>query len=331
MISWTRSTREEQAVFAARARVSRKTPRALNFLICLLAGFGAPIATAAQEVSQQKPPDEASATVAVQPPVAEDDEAALDLAEPDYVIINVPTTLRLPRHKGNFRLNHRFAGNLRNGDFGSLAGNLFGIDQGAIIGFEYRVAVARHVQAAFYRSSFDRTIQLYAKVDALRQRGSMPVSVSALVSVEAANNFKRDYAPAVGAVISREFARRAAVYVNPVSVNNTARPWVPSSINTTRPKGRSRSTSRISAAPSTWGWAPGCASAQPCIWWARFRRVSAVRANTVEYGFVIEKRAGAHMFSLTFTNTFGTTFSQLARGGTSNSLYLGFNLARKFF
>jgi len=35
--------------------------------------------------------------------------------------------------------------------------------------------------------------------------------------------------------------------------------------------------------------------------------------------------------SLTFTNTFGTTFAQLARGGTANSLYLGFNLARKFF
>jgi len=37
------------------------------------------------------------------------------------------------------------------------------------------------------------------------------------------------------------------------------------------------------------------------------------------------------MFSLTFTNTFGTTFAQLARGGTANSLYLGFNLARRFF
>ena len=35
------------------------------------------------------------------------------------------------------------------------AGNDVGIDQGAIIGFEYRVAVAGHVQAAFYRSSFD--------------------------------------------------------------------------------------------------------------------------------------------------------------------------------
>ena len=33
--------------------------------------------------------------------------------------------------------------------------NLFGIDQGAIIGFEYRFAVVKHVQAAFNRSSFD--------------------------------------------------------------------------------------------------------------------------------------------------------------------------------
>jgi hypothetical protein len=309
-----------------------RTPRSLNFLICLLAGFGAPTATAAQEVSQQKPPEEASATVAAQPPVAEDDEAALDPAEPDYVIVNLPTTLRLPRHKGNFRLNHRFAGNLRSGDFGSLAGNLFGIDQGAIIGFEYRVAVVRHVQAAFYRSSFDRTIQLYAKVDALRQRGSMPVSVSALVSVEGANNFKRDYAPAVGAVISREFARRAAVYVNPVWVNNTA-----ASLNaivhqhdaSQGPEQEHQQNNR-----STFYVGLG----------ARVRvrstvylvgevspRLGGYAPNTVEYGFGIEKRAGAHMFSLTFTNTFGTTSSQLARGGTSNSLYLGFNLARKFF
>jgi hypothetical protein len=45
----------------------------------------------------------------------------------------------------------------------------------------------------------------------------------------------------------------------------------------------------------------------------------------------IEKRVGAHMFSLTFTNTFATTWAQLARGGAANSLFLGFNLGRKFF
>src|SRR3990170_3316633 len=100
-----------------------------------------------------------------------------------------PTTMRLPLHKGNFRLTHRFAGNLRNGTFGQQAGNLFGLDQGAIIGFEYRVAVMRRLQAAAYRSSFDKTIQLYGKYDAIRQRRSTPVSVSAVVSIEGTDNF----------------------------------------------------------------------------------------------------------------------------------------------
>jgi len=60
-------------------------------------------------------------------------------------------------------------------------------------------------------------------------------------------------------------------------------------------------------------------------------RLNGYDPNEVEYGFGIEKRVGGHMFSLTFTNTFGTTFAQLARGGTVNSLYLGFNLSRKFY
>jgi hypothetical protein len=31
---------------------------------------------------------------------------------------------------------------------------------------------------------------------------------------------------------------------------------------------------------------------------------------------------GSHMFSLTFTNSFGTTFAQVARGGAANTLFL---------
>jgi len=37
------------------------------------------------------------------------------------------------------------------------------------------------------------------------------------------------------------------------------------------------------------------------------------------------------MFQLNVTNTSSTTFAQIARGGSPQSLYLGFNLARKFF
>src|SRR5207253_4731330 len=94
-----------------------------------------------------------------------DDDAALQPAEPDYRVINLPTTLRLPLHKSNFELTHRFNGNLRRPgkDFGDQAGQLFGIDQGAVVGFEYRFAPVRHVEFAIYREAYDKTIQMYGK------------------------------------------------------------------------------------------------------------------------------------------------------------------------
>src|SRR5262245_32857737 len=76
----------------------------------------------------------------------QDDDAVLRPLEPDFTLVNLPTTLPLPRFKGNFRLTHRFNGNLRNGDFGDQASSLFGIDQGATIGFEYRFGLAKHVE-----------------------------------------------------------------------------------------------------------------------------------------------------------------------------------------
>jgi Membrane bound beta barrel domain (DUF5777) len=60
-------------------------------------------------------------------------------------------------------------------------------------------------------------------------------------------------------------------------------------------------------------------------------RASGYRPDEAAYGFAIEKRAGGHLFQLNINNGQGTTFGQLARGGFSDSLYLGFNLARKFF
>ena len=60
-------------------------------------------------------------------------------------------------------------------------------------------------------------------------------------------------------------------------------------------------------------------------------RVAGYAPGQAEYAFGIEKRVGGHVFQLTFANTTGTTFGQLAHGGTPETLYLGFNIARKFF
>jgi hypothetical protein len=234
--------------------------------------------------------------------------------EPDYTLINLPTTLPLPRYKSNFRLTHRFNGNLRDGSFSDQLSNLFGIDQGATIGFEYRFAVAKHVEVAAYRTNFSRTIQLYGKYDAFQQT-SKPLGVSVLASVEGTNNFSQEFAPALGASISRDIAKRVAVYAVPMWVHNSA-PGTGETHDTflvgVGGNLRVRETLYVMAEVSP--------------------RAAGYVIGDAEYGFGISKRVGGHVFALTFTNTTqGTTFAQLARGGFPNSLFLGFNLSRKFF
>ncbi len=295
----------------------------------LAASLAVTLAVATEAVAQTVPDTPAAAAS----PVVEDDDAVLNPAEPDFVVVNLPTTLRLPLFKGNFRLTHRFAGNLRNGSFSQQAGNLFGIDQGAIIGFEYRMAVAPHVQAAFYRTSFDKTIQLHGKYDAIRQR-SMPVALSLLASIEGTDNFQDKYAPAVGVAISRHFGTRLATYVTPIWVHNTAASLEPvghthdgvtDTSSAESPHPEHRNTTYVGVGGRARLGFSAYVAAEVAV------RAQGYAPDRTAYGVSVEKRVGAHMFSLTFTNTFGTTFAQVARGGAANTLFLGFNLARKFF
>jgi hypothetical protein len=142
----------------------------------------------------------------------------------------------------------------------------------------------------------------------------MPLSFSAIVSVEGGNNFKARYAPALGAVLSRTVAGAAAVYVAPIWAHNT----FPGT-------GIMRDTfyvglgARVQVVPTVYV----VGEVSP--------RVSGYTAGDAEFGFALEKRVGAHVFSLTFANSAATTYGQLARGGNPESLYLGFNLTRKFF
>jgi Membrane bound beta barrel domain (DUF5777) len=262
----------------------------------------------------------AAPAVFAQSPPAPDDDAALQPAEPDYRIINLPTTLRLPLYKSSFELTHRFNGNLRQpgSDFGDQAANLFGIDQGAQIGFEYRFAPIRHVEVAAYRTNFDRTIQIFAKYDAIHQNAQTPVSVSGLLSIEGGNNFQERYAPSVGASISRQIDDIVALYAVPMWVHNVT-PF------SAQVSGVKENTFFIGLG--------GRVRVRPTVYLSAEMspRVSGLKIGSTEYAFAIEKRAGAHMFQLNFGNSEGTTFAQTAAGGNPDSLFMGFNLTRKFF
>src|SRR5688500_20342093 len=110
-------------------------------------------AAAAQEVPSTADPSRSQPAIQSDATAGDSDEAELVLAEPDFRVLNLPSTLRLPRHGSSFQMTHRFNGNLRQGSFNENSSNLFGLDQGAAVGFEYRFGVARHLQAAVYRTA----------------------------------------------------------------------------------------------------------------------------------------------------------------------------------
>ena len=273
------------------------------YLTCVLVLFAAAPAQAAQ--ATQPPPSA---------PAAPNNGPQPGPVEIDYRLVNLPTTVPLPRLRSNFQITHRFAGNLERGGVGFQLSNLFGIDQGAMVGFEYRLAIVPRVQAAIYRVTLDKTFQFHGQFDAWRQGATLPVSISAVVSVEGVDNFQDQYAPAVGAVFSRTFANVVAAYAAPMWVDNTAAVL-----------GVDRSTAflglgvRLRVRPSLFV----VGEVAP--------RMDGYAPSDPEFAFALEKRMGGHVFQLNITNTTGTTYGQTARGGVPDTLHLGFNLSRKFF
>lgn len=255
---------------------------------------------------------------------ADDDDAKLDPAEPDFVVINLPSTMRLPRHGSNFHMTHRFEGNLRDGSFTDQLSNFFGVDVGASIGLEYRFGLMRHLQAIVQRNNRGRAIQFSAKYDGWHQSATWPLSISGIVSIEGDNNFgansgtaPKNYAPALGAVFSREVGTQLALYATPVWVGKTG-----IDVNADGNTGFIGLGARVRLGPASSTYLS--AEVSP--------RLGGFVIGDPEYGFAIEKRVGAHVFALTFTNgTANTTYRQIARGGSPGHLHLGFNLTRKFF
>jgi hypothetical protein len=245
---------------------------------------------------------------------SDDDDAQLRPAEPDFVVINLPTTLPLPVRGGNFHLTHRFNENLRSDSFSDQLQNLFGLDNGANIGLEFRYGVAKHLEAVVQRTSISRTIQFSGKYDGWHQTAARPVSLSAIVSVEGDNNFRESYAPALGAVVGHTIADRVGLYATPFWVHNTQ---IGGADN--RDTGFLGLGARVRFLETAYL----VGEVTP--------RLGGLVIGDPEYAFAIEKRVGAHVFSLTFANGASTTLRQIAHGGVPGALYFGFNLTRKFF
>src|SRR5262249_6816942 len=136
-------------------------------------------------------------------------------------LINLPTTLSIKKHHSYFRLTHRFARDLLRGDFEDLAANFFSLDQGAIIGLEYRFGITSNLQAGIHRSLLNKTIETFGRWDAVKQSDQMPLAISATVSFEGLDNMRNRYQTGVMATVSHTMGDRLALYATPAFVART--------------------------------------------------------------------------------------------------------------
>ncbi len=279
-------------------------------------------------------------------PAAQTDDASLNLAQPDFTVVNLPTTLRLPRMKSAFRVTHRFGRSITRGSFGQAAESFFGIDDGAQIGLEYRFGVMRGLQAGIYRTS-DKTIEFFGQYDWIQQSEAMPVTVDVAATIEGLNNFHKgtvvdiednEYASSIGVLLSRTIGDVAAFYLQPTFVAHSNLYSTAGclehlehghdlpSCHDAKTIGIDSNTflvglsSRVRIRPTTYvvaSWTPRASGFQPGVALATFG---------------IEKRLGGHVFQLNFSNSLGTTMAQTARGSSNRSdWFMGFNISRKFF
>lgn len=245
-----------------------------------------------------------------------EDDLEIDALEPDYVVVNLPTTARLPRHKLVFRLTHRFARGLSEGDFGDLLADFFGFDGGAQIGIDLRFGLFRATQLGVYRTS-DRTTSFFVAQGLLRE-GKAPVSLQADLALEGQDNFSEEYSPRIGLTLSRRLGERAALYVSPAFVGNTNLFDAAGGDDSSLVLGlgaRLRLAGRTSLLAEYHPRIAGFDGDNPAL-----------------VAFGIEHTVGGHAFQLNVSNDLGTTPAQIARGQQGKEdWFIGFNLARKFW
>jgi hypothetical protein len=250
--------------------------------------------------------------------------------EVELNVINSPTTLSLKARGHYFRLTHRFARDLRRGDFGSLVEDLFSLDNGAIIGLEYRYAITGNLHAGVHRSILSKTIQFFGRYDGWKQGDRLPVSISLIGSLEGLNNIQDNHQPAVAATVSREVAGRLTVHVTPAFVANTRA----ADFLTGHDHDHAIGEPDVHAEHEHTMFVAlgGRLSVRPSVFLAGefIPRLAGHDPGRSTWGVALEKRTGGHAFQINFTNSFGTTFGQLARGGSGHDVYLGFNIVRMF-
>ena len=273
----------------------------------------------------------------------------------DYRLVNLPTPKRVKKHSLNMYFTHRFSEPVRPVE--KSVKNVLGLDSFSVssLGLFYGITDRLYVSA--YRSplcqtGLCKTIELGVGYHWLDEAGRSPVALATYASVEGDDNFTEQYTFNIQAQLARSVTRHVNLFFAPaVHINSNGQGrFNPRPENFFPPEPRAAQFD-IGQHTASFGFGVN-ARIRPSVSLLfeyvpsvgfKMGRVSPIfdrnfnitgfkNESEAALGFGIEKDVGRHAFSLTFSNTQGTTTS---RYNSSNLVLppqkftIGFNLYRR--
>jgi hypothetical protein len=267
-------------------------------------------------------------------PAAKRVEAPKIYRPADVRLINLPTTIAIPKGSLWTDFTHRFP-------FGETtdAATLFGLDTFAIpaFGFVYGVTDRIHIGAYRAPTAVGRPIEIYAGANFLDEQQGDPFSFMARVGLEGRDNFQRNFTTSLEFTFAKSLTRRAQLYFVP-TISLGDRP-----INGDPERNLPGEEAFALGVGGAFNIRPTVALMAE----ANYRLNEAARYPDIGrgirrpvFGFGVQKVSASrrHAFSLVFTNGAGTTFSQRSQTRAVQfaddgfqGLTIGFNLTRRLF
>jgi hypothetical protein len=274
----------------------------------------------------------------------------------DYRIVNIPTPKSVPKGSWNLAFTHRFTQPLH--PLSESAPGLFGLDSFGVASFGVSYGVTDKLYLSAYRSplcqkGICRVIEVGAGYNWIAQDTDTPIAFSTFASIEGNDNFTEEYTYNLQAMLSARVGKRVYLFFSPAAHLNSngqrrfnPRPtdfFPPATVANTFSLPKHSASFGFGASVlitpnvlALFDFTPRTGFKQGQItpvFDSSFKVTGFEQESFPSIGFGLQRNIGRHSFTLTFSNTQGTTTSRSISSTLAvppKRLIIGFNLARRF-
>lgn len=264
------------------------------------------------------------------PATAQDELAPLRPLPVGNVLLSLPSNQIAPHGQWEVKFTHRFNQSLDEGSFSDQLHSLFGLDTNADVVFGVARAIRPDLQLELARSNVNDTLEAAAKYVVLRQTEGAPLSLTLRGGGDIRTEKDLDDRTSffAQAIVSRQFGRKAEVFVLPTFATNAGRAVTGDTSGALFEHAFNMPVALV------WMLRPGFAAVVEVA--PPNQDLPDAMDSSLAWAAGVKRNIGGHWFEILLTNSQSTLVDQYVtttfQGSEveAGSLHLGFNIERRF-